>query len=218
MKILNVESTALPEVKAIEYARFADRRGYFTETFREEDVAKALSIPGLRVVQVNESFSHRGVVRGLHAQWNPYQGKLVRPIYGRLVDFAVDIRRGSPTFGQVVGVEVRSTMEDVTAHWVWIPPGFAHGVYFSGEGAIEYACTSAWSRGCEVSLDPQDPDLDWSPCDPALRDEILGALSGDAIRNEKDQSGLSIAAWLEDPRSDEFVHAPGEPFEVISRT
>ena len=125
-----------------------------------------------------------------------------RPAIDTVNLVATTYAAASATFGQVVGLEVLSTMEDTKGRWVWIPPGFAHGVYFSGDGAIEYACTSAWSRGCEVTLDPQDPDLDWSPCDPGIRDEIIGALSGDAIRNEKDQAGLSVADWLADPNSD----------------
>ena len=98
--------------------------------------------------------------------------------------------------------------------WIWVPPGFAHGVVFSHEGTIQYLCTSAWSPGCEVSISPTADDLDWSFCDTGLQQEVMSFLELDVTVNEKDQAGLTLEEWSADPRSSEFLYAPGEPFEL----
>src|SRR5690606_8308158 len=95
-------------------------------------------LKGLQFVQVNESYSRPGTVRGLHFQWNPYMGKLVRTVYGRMVDIALDIRKGSPTFGKALLYDMPSQPDQDYAEWIWIPPGFAHGNYFTAETVIEY--------------------------------------------------------------------------------
>ncbi len=214
MKIESVTELALPEVKILRFARFPDERGYFTEVFRSTQVAEALGMDVFEVVQVNESSSHAGVVRGLHAQWNPWQGKLVRPLHGKFIDLAADIRKGSPSFGKVVACQLRQDPAAMADEWIWVPPGFAHGVVFNDRGTIQYVCTSAWSPGCELSIRPDSGDLDWSSCDPELREEIQGFLSLEVVVNEKDQAGLTLEGWAADPRSGAFTYAPGEPFEV----
>ena len=93
MKILAVKSLVIPDVKVIKYARFCDQRGYFTEHFRRSDLQThpALSfLQHMEFLQTNESYSRQGTIRGLHFQWNPLMGKLVRPLSGRLVDMALD--------------------------------------------------------------------------------------------------------------------------------
>src|SRR4051812_30282558 len=98
MKITAVNTLAIPAIKTIEFARFADQRGYFTEPFRRSDFAANADLGALRdaeFVQVNESFSHAGTLRGLHFQWNPYMGKLVRTLAGHMIDIVADIRIGS---------------------------------------------------------------------------------------------------------------------------
>ncbi len=217
MQILETHELALPEVKSVSYARFADERGYFTETFRRAQLEEVLGIPGGEVLQINESFSRAGVFRGLHAQWNPYQGKLIRAVTGRLVDLAVDLRKGSLTFGKLVAFELDADPANPTGEWIWIPPGFVHGAWFPEATTIEYLCTGAWSPGCEISISPLAEDLDWSLCEPRLAEEVRGALSQDALLTEKDRHGFTLGAWLADPRSDWFVHAPGEPWETTSR-
>ena len=217
MKILETRSLALPEVKVLTYARFADDRGYFTETFRLEQVADALGAPEIEVAQANESHSLGKVVRGLHAQYNPWQGKLVRPIYGRLVDLAVDIRKGSPTFGKIVAYDMPTSPDAQSGEWIWIPPGFAHGAVFPEASGIEYLCTTPWSPGCEVSLSPLAEDLDWTLCDPDLKAEFDGILGAEPLLNEKDRAGLSLAAWEADPRSNWFVHDPDSTHGIVSR-
>ncbi len=218
MKIESVTQLALPEVKVLRFTRFPDERGYFTEVYRNEHVAEALGTDTFEVVQVNESCSRAGVIRGLHAQWNPWQGKMVRPLVGKFIDLALDIRKGSPNFGRVVAYEMSADSTSMADEWIWIPPGFAHGIAFSGEGTIQYLCTSAWSPGCELSIAPASEDLDWTRCDPGLREEVKGFLKLDVVVNEKDRAGFTLEEWAADPRSDEFTYAPGEPFQIRSAT
>ena len=96
MKIIEVKCLAIPDVKVIRFGRFRDHRGYFTEPFRKSDFAHHPEMgfmKGVEFFQANESFSNAGVIRGLHFQWNPYMGKLVRTIAGRMVDLVLDIRK-----------------------------------------------------------------------------------------------------------------------------
>jgi dTDP-4-dehydrorhamnose 3,5-epimerase len=216
MKILETRSLALPEVKVLTYARFLDERGYFTETFRREQVGEALGVSGFEVAQANESHSEAKVVRGLHTQWNPWQGKLVRPIYGRLVDLALDIRKGSPTFGKMVAYDLPADPASETGEWIWIPPGFAHGAVFPEASGIEYFCTSAWSPGCETSLDPFADDLDRSLMNPDLKAELDALHEEGPLVNEKDREGASLSDWENDPRSDWFVYDENAPFGTVA--
>src|SRR5262249_31441506 len=149
-KIVEARRLALPGVHIVRFARFSDERGYFTETFRRSDVEAhegAEFLRDLDFVQVNESVSRAGVVRGLHFQWNPYMGKLVRTISGRMVDLVLDIRLGSPTFGMLLAHDMPATPSDETTEWIWVPPGFAHGNFFTEETIIEYFCTGEYSPG-----------------------------------------------------------------------
>ena len=105
MKILSVTDLPLPGVKVIRFARFRDQRGYFTETFRRSDLDSRVELAGLKgqaFVQANESSSRANVVRGLHFQWDPFMGKLVRTISGHMVDIVLDLRKDSPTLGKAV--------------------------------------------------------------------------------------------------------------------
>lgn len=209
MKILSVSSSALPDVKIVRFARFTDNRGYFTEPFRRSDVDQHPDLAFLRGValpQMNESWSKAGVVRGLHFQWNPFMGKLVRTISGRMVDLFLDIRLGSPTFGQIAAHDMPASDESPHTEWIWVPPGFAHGNFFSEASRIEYLCSGEYSPGCEAGLSPLAPDLDWSRCDPALKAEFDGLVASGAIISEKDTAGLTLTAWQADARSRQFVH------------
>ncbi|MCU0728481.1 MAG: dTDP-4-dehydrorhamnose 3,5-epimerase [Planctomycetes bacterium] len=214
MKIVGVRALGVPEVRIVTYARFRDGRGYFTETFRKSDLLAAAGLPGGEILQANESLSRAGVFRGLHAQWNPWQGKLVRALSGRVVDLAADIRKGSPTFGKVVAGELAADPDAAEACWMWIPPGFAHGLYVPGDSTVEYLCTGAWSQGCEISISPLDPALDWSLCDVGPAAEVRAALAGRPLLSDKDRDGFTLAAWLADPRSRHFAYAPGAPFDL----
>ena len=210
MKLLSVQSLAIPDVKVIRFARFRDHRGYFTEHFRLSDFDKNPEmsfLSGVRFLQANESYSRAGTVRGLHFQWNPYMGKLVRTLRGRLVDLALDIRRGSPTCGKIIAYDIPSRLDMDHADWIWLPPGFAHGTLFTEETQIEYFCSGEWSPGCETGVSPLAPDLDWSLCDPALRDLFRSVVSSEqCLMTDKDRDGHTLAGWLQDPRSENFVY------------
>jgi dTDP-4-dehydrorhamnose 3,5-epimerase len=153
-------SLAIPEVMLIEPTVHGDHRGYFVETFRQDKFNRAFShtVP---FCQDNESKSSRGVLRGLHFQLPPYaQSKLVRVIEGEVLDIAVDIRQGSPTFGQHVAVRLSSQNK----HQLFIPRGFAHGfVVLSDTAIFAYKVDNYYSPECDRGLAYDDPALgiDW---------------------------------------------------------
>ncbi|MDR1080437.1 MAG: dTDP-4-dehydrorhamnose 3,5-epimerase family protein [Deltaproteobacteria bacterium] len=199
MKILSVTPLAIPDLLVIRAARFRDGRGYFTEHFRASDMdalAPRLGVKEFRVLQANESRSAGGVVRGLHFQWSPYMGKLVRPLSGRLVDMALDIRVGSPTLGRIVLYDMPFDAGSDWFEWIWLPPGFAHGTLFPEESSIEYLCTGDWSPASEAGISPLAPDLDWSLCAPSMRAVFGDVLSRGACLSEKDRHGHTLASWL----------------------
>jgi dTDP-4-dehydrorhamnose 3,5-epimerase len=210
MKILNVEQLQIPEIKVIRFARFRDERGYFTEHFRNSDFRTNPLTPfmeGIKFVQSNESFSKAGVVRGLHFQWNPYMGKLVRTLQGHMVDVVLDIRRGSPTFGKVIAYDMPSDMSKDFNEWIWVPPGFAHGNMFLEDTSIEYFCSGEYSPGNEAGISPLAEDIDWSLCDHDLRETFHEIASSTTLITHKDRDGLSVSAWERDERSDNFIYA-----------
>ena len=208
MKITQVKSLAIPAIKVIRFARFTDFRGYFTEPFRKSDFSTQLGfMVGVDFVQFNESFSRPKVVRGLHFQWSPFMGKLVRTVQGRMVDLFLDIRKGSPTYGMAAAYAIPSTWDRDYAEWIWIPPGFAHGNYFTQESTIEYACSGEYSPGYEAGISPLSPDIDWSLCDPALKAEFDTIVANSPIITDKDKNSLSLAAWTADERSNQFLYS-----------
>jgi dTDP-4-dehydrorhamnose 3,5-epimerase len=123
-------------------------------------------------------------------------GKLVRPLSGRLVDMALDIRRGSPSLGKIVLYDMPFDPEAGWLEWIWLPPGFAHGTLFTEESTIEYFCTGEYSPGTEAGISPLAPDLDWSLCAPGLMREFEALISSGAVLSEKDRAGLTLAGWL----------------------
>ncbi len=150
--------TALPGVMLVEPDVFGDDRGYFFETYRQPRYQEAGI--GETFVQDNVSFSQRGVLRGLHIQNPNPQGKLVFVLAGTIFDVAVDVRRGSPTFGQWVGAELST----VNRRQIYVPPGFAHGFCVTSETALVcYKCTDIYNPAAEFSILWNDPDLriDW---------------------------------------------------------
>jgi dTDP-4-dehydrorhamnose 3,5-epimerase len=156
---MNVIQTALPEVLLFEPRVFGDERGYFFESFRLDVFER---VAGNRTfVQDNESFSRYGVLRGLHYQKPPHaQGKLVRVIRGAVLDVAVDVRRGSPTFGRHVAEELSSENHRM----MWVPPGFAHGFAVLSETAVfSYKCDAYYAPEHEGGIAWNDPSIgiDW---------------------------------------------------------
>ena len=163
---MKVRETKLKDCVIIEPEVFGDERGFFLETFQAERYTAQAGIT-LPFVQDNHSRSSKGVLRGLHFQKTKPQGKLVRVVKGEVYDVAVDIRKGSPTFGQWEAVFLSE--ENKTQFWV--PPGFAHGfVVLSDTADFEYKCTDYYDPSDEGSILWSDPDLDipWPIANPVL--------------------------------------------------
>ena len=162
---MKVESTALPGVVIITPAVHTDPRGSFRENWQRERYAEA-GLP-TEWVQDNVSFSHRRVLRGLHFQHPRPQGKLVTCVRGEIYDVVVDIRVGSPTFGQWSGI----TLDEHAPRFVWIPPGFAHGFcVLSPVADVLYKCTDLYLPGDDRGISWCDPAIGirWPVTDPTL--------------------------------------------------
>lgn len=157
---MTVTKTDIEGVVIIEPTLHCDHRGYFCESFSERAFTEATGI-ATRFVQDNESRSTEGVVRGLHFQLPPFaQAKLVRVIAGEIVDIAVDIRRGSPTFGRYVAVRLSGENH----RQLFIPRGFAHGfVVVRGDAIVQYKCDNPYAPEQERTIHWSDPTLniDW---------------------------------------------------------
>ena len=209
MKILSVKTLALPEIKTAQFALFKDNRGYFTESFRKSDFIPYPELPFAQseIVQQNESYSLPHTIRGLHFQWNPYMGKLIRVLFGHMIDIVADIRIGSPNFGKAILYDMPRSVNDESGKWIWVPAGFAHGNLFLEPTAIEYLCTGEYSPGCEAGISPLSTDLDWSLANTSLK-AILdkNIASKELIINDKDRLSLSLKAWAADARSANFIY------------
>lgn len=174
---MNVTKTTIDDVVIIEPKVFGDERGFFLETFQAERY-QALAGIDLPFVQDNHSRSGKNVLRGLHFQKTKPQGKLVRVVRGEVFDVAVDIRKGSPTYGQWAGV----ILSEENKRQFWVPPGLAHGfVVLSDVADFEYKCTDYYDPSDEGCLMWNDPtiDIDW----PEGIEPILSA---------KDKEGLTL--------------------------
>ena len=156
---MEVTKTSIDGLLVLQPRVFRDQRGYFFESFSQREFDE--KVAPIRFVQDNESMSQRGVVRGLHYQRAPYtQTKLVRCVRGAVLDVAVDIRKGSPTYGQHVAVEL--TEENQLQFF--IPKGFAHGFAVLSETAVfEYKCDEFYHPESEAGVSIMDPSLgiDW---------------------------------------------------------
>lgn len=139
--------TNIPDVKIIEPKVFGDDRGFFMETFRENEFNE--KCVERKFVQENHSKSRQGILRGLHYQLENTQGKLVRVTSGKVFDVAVDMRKSSKTFGEWVGVE----LSEENKRQLWVPEGFAHGFYVMSDAAeFVYKCTNYYAPEHEKSL------------------------------------------------------------------
>ncbi|WP_050936828.1 dTDP-4-dehydrorhamnose 3,5-epimerase [Vibrio harveyi] len=177
---MKVIDTKLPDVKIIEPTVFGDERGFFMETWNQKRFEDLVTGKPTSFVQDNHSKSKKGILRGLHYQTENTQGKLVRVISGEVFDVAVDIRNGSPTFGQWVGVYLSSQNK----RQLWIPEGFAHGFYVTSEEAeFVYKCTDYYNPSCELTISWNCPviDISW-PFDKS----VTPLLSG------KDMNGVNL--------------------------
>lgn len=210
MKILEIKSLAIPDIKIIKFARFHDNRGYFTEQFRKSDLFNNSDIPSMKnieFVQANESYSKKGVIRGLHFQWNPYMGKLVRTFSGHMVDLFLDIRKGSQTYGNISAHDMPASKDKEYDEWLWIPPGFAHGFYFLEDSLLEYFCSGEYNQKCEAGISPLSNDLDWSLCNKNLKNEFENIARNTDLITEKDRNSLNLIDWANDERSNKFIYS-----------
>ena len=175
MKVIHTE---IPDVLILEPRVFTDSRGFFFETYNERAFAEL----GLheRFVQDNQSYSKRGVLRGLHFQIEQQQGKLVRALSGEIFDVAVDLRKTSPSFGRWVGFTISAQNHQM----IWIPKGFAHGFYTISEQAeVLYKVTDFYAPQHERTLLWNDPRL-----------AIAWPLEeSEPIVSEKDQAGMQLS-------------------------
>ena len=174
---MKVTPTSLPEVLVIEPQVFGDDRGFFYESFNERAFAKATGLD-VRFVQDNHSRSARNVLRGLHYQIRQPQGKLVRATVGEIYDVAVDIRRGSPSFGKWAGVALSASNRRI----LWVPAGFAHGFLVTSDYAeVQYKTTDYYAPEHERSIAWNDRDL-----------AIRWPLAGEPALSAKDRAGLAL--------------------------
>jgi dTDP-4-dehydrorhamnose 3,5-epimerase len=162
---MRVLPTDLPGVVLVDPVVHRDSRGFFLETYNERRYREA----GITAtfVQDNHSRSARGTMRGLHFQVRRMQGKLVRAVAGEMFDVAVDVRRGSPTFGRWVGVNLSAE----NFRQIYIPPGFAHGFCVLSEvGEVEYKCTEIYEPADELAIAWNDPQIGirWPTTEPLL--------------------------------------------------
>jgi dTDP-4-dehydrorhamnose 3,5-epimerase len=180
---MKVIESDLPGCLVLEPQVFGDERGFFYESFNRDKLAAYGLQPTF--VQGNVSSSARGVLRGLHYQWPQPQGKLVSVLEGEVWDVAVDIRRGSPTFGRWTAVVLSAENK---RHF-WIPEGFAHGFVTLSERALfTYLCTATYDRAADAGIRWDDPALaiDWPVSTPLLSDKdarapLLGDVAEDRL-------------------------------------
>lgn len=183
---MQAEPQALPPVQVFAARGFPDDRGMLIQSWVGSDLAER-GIPSV-FHQAIQTCSRRGVIRGLHFQWDPPMGKLVRCLHGAILDVVVDVRHGSPTLGQHLMVECTAENRRV----IWVPPGFAHGTFaLEDDTIVLYECTAAHGAG-EGGILWNDPALGirWPDIPPVV--------------SEKDRIAPPLEAWLADPRSRQF--------------
>jgi dTDP-4-dehydrorhamnose 3,5-epimerase len=176
---MNVIRTAIPDILILEPKVFGDARGFFIESYNRRTFREATGID-TEFVQDNHSSSAKNVLRGLHYQVRQPQGKLVRVVAGEIYDVAVDLRRGSPTFGKWAAFMLSAQ----TKQMAWIPPGFAHGFLVTSASAeVQYKTTDYYAPEHERTLLWNDPAL-----------AIPWPLAGEPILADKDRRGIPLSA------------------------
>jgi dTDP-4-dehydrorhamnose 3,5-epimerase len=186
---MKIESKHLNGIVVLAPEVFEDERGFFLEAYRKDQFLE-LGLPG-DFVQDNHSRSAKGVLRGLHFQWEPPMGKLMRVTYGTAYLVAVDIRKGSPTLGKWFGMEVSAQNKKQ----IYAPAGFARGFCVLSDFAeLQYKCTGIYSNKAESGILWNDPaiGIEWPVTEPIL--------SG------KDAKAQTLADWLNRPESDNFTY------------
>ena len=184
---VTAQPLAIPEVVLVEHTAFDDDRGYFMEVFNRDEFREA-GLPEL-FVQVNESLSARNVIRGLHFQWDPPMGKVMRVTDGKAMLVAVDIRQGSPTLGHWVA----QTLSAQDKKQIWAPAGFARGFCALADNTrVQYLCTGVYNPKAESGIRWNDPDIGirWPTDQPIL--------------SAKDGSAQTLEEWLRRSESKSF--------------
>ncbi|HXM94414.1 MAG TPA: dTDP-4-dehydrorhamnose 3,5-epimerase [Candidatus Dormibacteraeota bacterium] len=187
---LKIESRHFGEVVVLVPEVFTDERGYFLEAYRADRFGE-LGLP-TNFVQENHSYSRKGVLRGLHFQWEPPMGKLMRVTRGTAFLVAVDARRGSPSVGKWVGIEASAE----NRKQVWAPASFARGFCaLSDDVEVQYLCTGVYNSKAESAIRWDDPEIgvDW-PIKPSLI-------------SEKDRKAQTLKDWLESADARHFAYA-----------
>jgi len=188
---IGIESKYLSDVVVLVPDVFQDARGFFMETYREDQFVK-LGLP-TRFVQDNHSRSTKGVVRGLHFQWDPPMGKLMRVSLGSAFLVAVDIRKNSPTLGRWTGVVASAE----NRRQVWAPAGFARGFCVLSDFAeIQYKCTGLYNSKAESGIlwNDESVKIEW----PLPTSQIQ--------LSEKDRNAQTLEHWLDSPQSEYFQY------------
>ena len=186
---MEIIKTSIEEVVLIKPKVFEDTRGFFTETYRK-DLFSGLGLY-LDFVQDNHSGSVKNVLRGLHFQWEPAMGKLMRVTRGSAFLVAVDIRKNSPTLGSWYG----KTITSENRLQVWAPYGFARGFCtLSDNVEIQYKCTGTYNGDCESGISWNDPEvgIQWPVENPIL--------------SEKDDNAQTLREWLDSEQSDNIIY------------
>ena len=187
---MRMEETHLGEIVIVAPEAFGDERGFFMETYRE-DQFKALGLP-TEFVQDNHSRSKKNVLRGLHFQYEPPMGKLMRVTVGCAFLVAVDLRKGSPTFAKWWGTELSAENKKM----MWAPASFARGFCVLSDWAeVQYKTTAIYNAHTDVPIRFDDPDIGiaWPVENPQI--------------SERDEKAISLAEWLKRPESDCFRYA-----------
>ncbi len=187
---VEVTRTNIPDLLVVSHQIFEDERGFFMEAFREDLFAEQ-GLP-TKFVQCNHSRSSQGVVRGLHFQWEPPMGKLMRVLYGTAFLVAVDIRKNSPTLGKWWGMEISAKNKKQ----VWAPAGFARGFCVLSDFAeIQYFCTGIYNPASESGIRWDDPEIgiQW----PTIANPTL---------SEKDKKAQTLSEWLQTETSEHFQY------------
>jgi dTDP-4-dehydrorhamnose 3,5-epimerase len=185
----SIESKHLGEIVVLVPDAYRDNRGFFMETYRA-DQFDVLNLPS-QFVQDNHSLSHKGVIRGLHFQWHPPMGKLMRVTRGTAFLVAADIRKGSPTLGKWFGVEISAE----NMKQVWAPAGFARGFCALTDNVeVQYKCTAIYNSRAESAIRWDDPtfDIEW----PEQNVRI----------SERDRAAQTLSDWLMSPQSELLLY------------
>lgn len=189
MEVISVKDLNIHGVKVISFSKKRDERGYFSEVFR----VNIESIDSI-FVQVNESLSKSNTIRGLHIQ--PGMGKLVRVIYGKIIDLFLDTRKDSKTFGKISAYELSSSPYDHHSEWIWIPPGIAHGIVAEEQSLVQYMCTDFYNVKTDRSINLFSKEIDWSNCNIKFQSKVrLIGYCGSLIISDKDKNAKSFNEW-----------------------